>query len=46
MKTKKNEKMSLEQKIVEEYGDLAAEILARIYCGESVDSAIQNTLCD
>ena len=37
--------MSLEEMIIKEFGDDAAEILARIYCGESVDSAIQNTIC-
>ena len=34
----------LEDLIIREFGPYAAEILARIYCGESVDSAIQNTI--
>lgn len=33
------------QMIKEEFGIYADEIIARIFCGESVDSAIQSVLC-
>lgn len=31
--------------LFEEFGFLAEEIISRIICGESLDSAIQSTIC-
>lgn len=33
------------EEIVREFGRDAEEIISRIYCGQSVDSAIQSVVC-